>query len=415
MTSDPLSRRVSLTYANGTSSSYTYEIDNDLASLVHHFTGSNVSLGYDHNNVGNPTSFTCDDARFVHSPSSTSQVGYVSNALNAYTSVNGTTLVYDENGNLTSDGVNTYIYDAENRLTQVTTPQHSVSYAYGYLGRRIAKTVDAATTSYIYDGDQVIIEYDGGGQVIRRYVYGHGIDQPIAIVTPTVEYYYHFDGLGSVIALSDSTGNVVETYAYSPYGKVSQASSVGNPYLYTGREYDDEAGLYHYRTRYYDPEFGRFLQIDPTGYAVGLNLYAYVRNNPTRYVDPYGLAPQIPEIPPEALNPPPEVIEEIIEGMGPETYPEPEPPDPGPELPEPLDFTDPDVLSRDPAEDRPPDAPPSLPEEILDGIADAANTPGAPDAVVGILGLLGYEPATDPREGTTDAPGTFTLGVGGTF
>jgi RHS repeat-associated protein len=194
-----------------------------------------------------------------------------------------------------------------------------VSYAYGYLGRRIAKTVDAATTSYIYDGDQVIIEYDGGGQVIRRYVYGHGIDQPIAIVTPTVEYYYHFDGLGSVIALSDSTGNVVETYAYSPYGKVSQASSVGNPYLYTGREYDDEAGLYHYRTRYYDPEFGRFLQIDPTGYAVGLNLYAYVRNNPTRYVDPYGLAPQIPEIPPEALNPPPEVIEEIIEGMGPET------------------------------------------------------------------------------------------------
>jgi hypothetical protein len=84
-------------------------------------------------------------------------------------------------------------------------------------------------------------------------------------------------------------------------------------------------------------------------------------------------------------------------------------------LPEPLDFTDPDVLSRDPAEDRPPDAPPSLPEEILDGIADAANTPGAPDAVVGILGLLGYEPATDPREGTTDAPGTFTLGVGGTF
>jgi RHS repeat-associated protein len=103
-------------------------------------------------------------------------------------------------------------------------------------------------------------------------------------------YYYHFDGLGSIIALSNSSGAVVEQYTYDVFGTPDSVSSIGNPYLFTGREYDSETGNYYYRARYYAPDIGRFLQPDPTVYKEGLNLYTYGRNNPVGFFDPIGLA-----------------------------------------------------------------------------------------------------------------------------
>jgi uncharacterized protein RhaS with RHS repeats len=73
-------------------------------------------------------------------------------------------------------------------------------------------------------------------------------------------YYYHFDGLGSVIALSFISGNVVERYTYDVFGEPNRVSNVNNPYFFTGRNYDSETGLYYYRARYYSPYIGRFLQ-----------------------------------------------------------------------------------------------------------------------------------------------------------
>jgi len=73
------------------------------------------------------------------------------------------------------------------------------------------------------------------------------------------DYYYHYDGLGSVIALTDSAGHLAESYAYDVYGRVDSDSSLGNSYLFTGRQYDAETGLYYYRARYYSPSIGRFL------------------------------------------------------------------------------------------------------------------------------------------------------------
>ena len=94
-------------------------------------------------------------------------------------------------------------------------------------------------------------------------------------------YYYHFDGLGSIAALSEEDVNIVETYTYDVFGtpaifdpdggQISE-SSVSNPYIFTGRRYDDETGLYYYRARYYAPVIGRFLQTDPIGYADGIVL-----------------------------------------------------------------------------------------------------------------------------------------------
>ncbi|MDH4240573.1 MAG: hypothetical protein OEW48_13515 [Phycisphaerae bacterium] len=206
----------------------------------------------------------------------------------------GTGYSYDDNGNLTDDGTYLYYYDCENRLTDVndkSTGNPVASYSYDYQGRRISKTVSGVTTKYCYDGARVIAEYDGSNNLLRKFIYGPGIDKPICMIDvadSNTVYYYHFDGLGSVIALSDQNADLVESYSYDVFGQPSNTSDVNNPYLFTGRRYDDETGLYYYRARYYDPHTGRFLQTDPLGYIAGTNLYVYCGNSPIGFVDPMG-------------------------------------------------------------------------------------------------------------------------------
>ncbi len=108
----------------------------------------------------------------------------------------------------------------------------------------------------------------------------------------SASYFYVHDALGSVIELVNSNGIPAERYIYDPFGNVTIRSNAGriveNPYLFTGREFDAESGLYHFRARAYDPRIGRFLQRDPTGFEGGTNLYEYAHNNPTNYIDPDG-------------------------------------------------------------------------------------------------------------------------------
>ena len=132
-------------------------------------------------------------------------------------------------------------------------------------------------------------EYDGTGARTARYVYAPGVDQPISIERGANRYFYHFDGSGSVIALTGASGIVSERYTYGPFGESASTSAVGNPYRYTGRELDAETGLYYYRARYYSVALGRFLSPDPLGYQDSMGLYTYVGNDPLNLVDPDGL------------------------------------------------------------------------------------------------------------------------------
>jgi len=177
-----------------------------------------------------------------------------------------------------------------------------IEYTYDPSGRRIEKNVDGTVTKYLAacpelaerDGSHCIAEYDANDTLVQKYIYGPGVDQPICMIDvadSNAVYYYHFDALGSVVALSDGDGDTVQVYEYDVYGQVAASDpNHPNPFLFTGRRYDTETGLYYYRARYYNPTIGRFLQTDPIGYGDGMNMYAYCGNNSITCIDPSGLA-----------------------------------------------------------------------------------------------------------------------------
>jgi RHS repeat-associated protein len=164
---------------------------------------------------------------------------------------------------------------------------------------RIRQTVTGpsgsqATTQFLYDGVNLIAEYDGtSGALLRRYVHGAGTDEPLvwyegATLDATTRRWLHADHQGSVIAWSDSSGSTAgHTYTYGPYGEPQDWQ--GSRFRYTGQIALPEAQVYHYKARAYDPIMGRFLQTDPIGQQDDPNLYAYVKDDPVDRSDPTGL------------------------------------------------------------------------------------------------------------------------------
>ena len=226
---------------------------------------------------------------------------YTADNMNAYTALTGgqnATLQYDANGNLTNDGTHTYQYNYNNRLISVDNGT-TATYKYDALNRRIQKTVvsTGSTTNYYYCGDQAIEERDANNAVLATYIFGISVDDVLQMQRGGNTYYYHKNHLGSVVALTDGSGNLVERYEYDPYGQPSffdandntlSQSAEGNSILFTGRNYDAEIDLYYYRARTMHPTLGRFMQHDPLMYVDGMNMFWYVNNNPLNYVDPNG-------------------------------------------------------------------------------------------------------------------------------
>jgi len=213
---------------------------------------------------------------------------YNVNGLNQYTSVAGAAHAHDLNGNLTSDGATNFIYDAENRLVSASGAK-SATLTYDPLGRLFQISGGSGTTQFLYDGDSLVAEYNGSGTLLRRYVHGIGVDEPLlwyegtALTTRRGLFANH---QGSIVAVADANGTALGINAYDAYG-VPNSNNLGR-FQYTGQAWIAELGLHHYKARLYSPTLGRFLQTDPIGYDDDVSLYAYVGGDPVNGIDPTG-------------------------------------------------------------------------------------------------------------------------------
>lgn len=218
----------------------------------------------------------------------------------------GVNYAYDLSGNLVqkTEGGNIWLYewDAENQLKLVRKNGSPIaSYTYDALGRRTQRFFGGSNLEdYLYDGEDILrSEFTSGGveegplfeMTDHLYVHGPGIDEPLEVSHGTGEtWYYHADGLGSIVRVTDEDGQLVPAVArqYDAFGRL-EVGGAYEGYAFTAREWDPETGLYYYRARYYDPMIGRFLSEDPIRFRGGINFYAYVDGNPVNYVDPTGL------------------------------------------------------------------------------------------------------------------------------
>ena len=242
---------------------------------------------------------------------------YTTNNLNQYTRVGAATYAYDKNGNLTSDGSNTYRWDAENRLTGVTipgatdsAPATTVSYAYDDFHRRVKKTVGTATTYFLWSGDRLLAEYAGNGTLKRRYLYAEGF-APVQVHdvagATTSSYDVHTDHLDTPRLLTNSTGAAVWTSRHRAFGQAhietdpdGDGTSLTFPFRFPGQYEDAETGLHYNWHRYYHPRTGRYLSADPVPQRSD-NLYLYAGNNSQTFIDPLGLYLVTPVAPPPTV------------------------------------------------------------------------------------------------------------------
>ncbi len=200
----------------------------------------------------------------------------------------------DPNGNVLSkvEGADTWGYEwnAENQLTRVTrNGGEAARFSYDAFGRRVEKVAGGVTTGFAYDGMDILRETRSDGASLK-YVHGLGVDEWLGRQSGDGSLTYLVgDALGSVVAETNSAGQVTLTRTYDAWGNLDATSAaVGGP-AFTGRWWEPDVQLYDYRARWLDSKLARFISEDPIGFDGGENFYAYVENAPTNRVDPSGL------------------------------------------------------------------------------------------------------------------------------
>ncbi|MCA8961987.1 MAG: RHS repeat protein, partial [Planctomycetes bacterium] len=269
---------------------YTKDAQEALTSVVHSGAPGQVDESYSYDAIGNRTS---------SHRSSTYQLRYQSTPGGGGELLQDDSFVYqyDGEGNLVertdlSDGSTTqYTFDHRNRLTGVEhfdaadTLIWSVSYGYDGIDRRIRAVESGVVRQYVYDRLNATLVLDAAGNVVKRNLVGHGLDDVYGYTDGTNGYWYLRDQKRSVRDIADTSGVVQRHYVYDTFGNVVGGSgTLVDDVRFQSREFSDLTGLGYFRARYYDPGTGRFIapdQVMPHGYDIAVN-------NPTVFEDPTG-------------------------------------------------------------------------------------------------------------------------------
>jgi RHS repeat-associated protein len=326
---DALGNLSTVKYPNGVQSVYSYlQPTNSLASIVHKNPSGQVlaQVGYGYDCVSDRTSQTTllgttnygyDDLRrlvSVGNPNGNSEsftydvlgnrlskhssvgvINYSYDAASQLLQTGNSSYAYDGNGATTTKGASSFAYDKFGRLNRITPGTGSAtSFNYNAFGQLDNVIKSTGTCSILYDGYNRLLDLDGSGKTTAVYM---GLLGAFWKEKGANSVFYHFDGQGNVLALSNASGELLNTYAYEAFGKDLNLSSDAQNSLRFGGGLglftDDASGLVYMRARFYDPSIGRFLSVDPLALSLGTGLYAYAGNNPVNYSDPSGFDPVV--------------------------------------------------------------------------------------------------------------------------
>lgn len=291
---DDLRRRTALTFGNGASQAISYDPVSRLSQLTNDLSGTtnDLTASFAYSPASQIASTTRTGDAYAYTGNADTNTGYTSNGLNQQVSIGGSTAAWDSNGNLTSEPQSaiTYTYDAENKLSSETgSPLGSATLSYDPLNR-LDTYNPTPLRRFVYDGNEAVAELDSSGVIQNRYVRGDGADELLVDYSGSGTSSRRFtsaDERGSIISLTDSSGNVIGIDRYDEYGR-PQSSNIGR-FGYTGQAWLAEANINYYKARDYLPQLGIFAQSDPASPASGPNSYSYVANEPVKGTDPTGM------------------------------------------------------------------------------------------------------------------------------